>query len=404
MTEISLVLSDEMGQYETILGQYLLTSASAVAADVAIVQASASASAASASAASNSALAASGSATTATGAATAASASAAAASTSASASNTSSINSATSASASAGSSSSAGVSATNAASSATAASVSAGNAATSATGAATSASNASAALVSAALKANNLSDLSSASAARGNLGLGTAGIMSFKNKLMNAGFTIGQRNYVSGTATTAANQYALDRWRVVTSGQNLSWTSVSPYNQITAPAGGVEQVIESVFIEADTYVLSWTGTATATVNGTAVAKNGTIALPAVTNATVRFSNGTVLNPQLERGTVATVFEFKPLWIELIGCKRYYQNMLAQMTAYTSAGLGMAMTMNYPVDMRAVPTITFSGGSYSNCSAIGAINQTSSGCRVQVVATATGALGFNDWLMTLVAEL
>ena len=65
-----------------------------------------------------------------------------------------------------------------------------------------------------------------------------------KNLLINPLFNINQRGYVSGTATGGANQYTVDRWRVVTSGQNLTLSS----SQATAPAGGLEQVVEGANI------------------------------------------------------------------------------------------------------------------------------------------------------------
>lgn len=97
---------------------------------------------------------------------------------------------------------------------------------------------------------------------------GTA--LSFRNKIINGNFGINQRGYVSGTATSGANQYTLDRWRVVISGQNLAFSTSGNGNSVTAPAGGIEQVIEGANIEGGTYTLSWTGTATAAINGSAI--------------------------------------------------------------------------------------------------------------------------------------
>lgn len=187
----------------------------------------------------------------------------------------------------------------------------------------------------------------------------------FRNRLINANPIINQRGYVSGTATTTANQYTLDRWRVVTSGQNVSWTDSGLTRTVTCPAGGLEQVIESLNIEGGTFVLNWIGTATATVNGTAVAKGGTFTLPANTNATVRFSSGTLSNPQLEAGSVATPFERRPYGTELALCQRYFQ---AASTAGQLAGtywLGVSDAFHVPqialpVVMRASPTMTVVG--------------------------------------------
>jgi hypothetical protein len=144
----------------------------------------------------------------------------------------------------------------------------------------------------------------------------------FRNKLINAQGLINQRGYISGATTTQANQYTVDRWRVVTSGQNLSFLTSQNIATFTAPAGGVEQVVEGLNVESGTYVLNWTGTATATVNGTARTKGETFTLTGGSNVTVSFVGGTFSLPQLEKGNVPTVFEHRPIGTELALCQRY----------------------------------------------------------------------------------
>jgi hypothetical protein len=151
---------------------------------------------------------------------------------------------------------------------------------------------------------------------------GTA--LAFRNKIINGNFAINQRVYVSGTATSGANEYTLDRWRVVTSGQNLTFSASGTGNIVTAPAGGIEQVIENLNIEGGTYTLSWTGTATGAVNGSAVSNGSQVTLPSNTNATIKFSSGTVSLVQLEEGSAVTPFENRPIGIELALCQRYYE--------------------------------------------------------------------------------
>jgi hypothetical protein len=146
----------------------------------------------------------------------------------------------------------------------------------------------------------------------------------FRNVIINGNPTINQRGYVSGAATSGANQYTLDRWRVVTSGQNISFTDSANVRTVTAPAGGCEQVVEGLSILSGTYTLNWTGTATATVGGTAVAKGGNVTLTGGTNATVKFSSGTFSLVQLEPGPVATPFEQRSIGTELALCQRYYE--------------------------------------------------------------------------------
>lgn len=218
-----------------------------------------------------------------------------------------------------------------------------------------------------------------------------AGALSFRNKLINAAFTINQRGYASGAATTAANQYTLDRWRVVTSGQNLSWSGTAPNITITAPAGGVEQVIEGIWIEGGTYTLSWTGTATATVNGSAVANGGTVTLTAGANATVRFSGGTVSKPQLELGPYATQFEHRPYSLERMLCQRYYWEARSDtyLQGYGSgAGASTYQKVFFPTIMRSVPTVTASFGAAANATG-SIIGTTSDGFTIRAMSAAGG---------------
>jgi hypothetical protein len=148
-------------------------------------------------------------------------------------------------------------------------------------------------------------------------------LTAFRNKLINGAFRINQRGYSSGAATGAANQYTLDRWRVVTSGQSVAFTNTGGVITVTAPAGGLEQVIEGSNLVTGNYVLSWTGTATATVGGVALAKGGVVGIVGGTDTTIRFSGGTVSQPQFELGT-ATPFEDRPLGLELALCQRYFE--------------------------------------------------------------------------------
>ncbi|MGA5482713.1 hypothetical protein ACPCIT_09265 [Pseudomonas siliginis] len=190
------------------------------------------------------------------------------------------------------------------------------------------------------------------------------GVTGGKNLLINASFSINQRAYVSGSATTAANQYTLDRWRVVTSGQSVIFAASGTGNQITAPTGGIEQAIEGANIEAGVYTLSWTGTATATVNGVPVANGGqTAALAAGSTTTVRFTGGTVKECQLEFGSVATGFEKRLRAAELSLCAWYFER-ITWPAAYEKIALGQCTNTFVVAGMgyfqhpkRAAPTIT-----------------------------------------------
>jgi hypothetical protein len=183
-----------------------------------------------------------------------------------------------------------------------------------------------------------------------------------RNALINGNPTINQRGYVSGTATTAANQYTLDRWRVVTSGQNISWTDSANVRTVTAPAGGFEQVVEGINLFSGSYVLSWTGTATATVAGSSVANGATVTLVGGVDTTVRFSGGTFALAQLEPGTRSTPFERRSYGAELALCQRYYEvtgNSTFFYTFNTAASI-WRNACRFQVPKRASPTVTLFG--------------------------------------------
>lgn len=192
-------------------------------------------------------------------------------------------------------------------------------------------------------------------------GGGIAGVQLGKNLLINPLFTINQRVYVSGTATTTANQYTIDRWRVVTSGQNIIWTSNGNRLIVTAPAGGFEQIIEGNNIFGGSYVLNWTGTAIATVNGTPRTKSEVFTLIGGVNATVRFIGGTVDIPQLERGVAATVIEDRFFGYERLLAQQYFENnILAGSIGYASAGSNFGAFFPFTTTKRGLPTMTVAG--------------------------------------------
>jgi hypothetical protein len=186
----------------------------------------------------------------------------------------------------------------------------------------------------------------------------------FRNVIINGNPTINQRGYVSGAATTVVNQYTLDRWRVVTSGQNISWTDSANVRTVTAPAGGCEQVVEGLSILSGTYTLNWTGTATATVGGSAVAKGGNVTLTGGTNATVKFSSGTFSLVQLEPGPVATPFEQRPVGTELALCQRYFQFFGSGVSGQEETATTFSLTGRFFVPMRAAPTAVMPGTTFS----------------------------------------
>jgi hypothetical protein len=227
-----------------------------------------------------------------------------------------------------------------------------------------------------------------------------------RNALINANPIINQRAYVSGTATTTANQYTLDRWRVVTSGQSVAWSDSGNVRSVTAPAGGIEQVIEGSSLISGTYTLNWTGTAAATVAGVAVTKGGNVTLTGGVDTTVRFSGGTFSLPQLEPGANATQFERRSYAAELALCQRYFYapNVTTFYQAYAAgAGQNLTATFWFPVTMRATPTLAGGWGGGGNA-ASSSLSPSPAGVTGLLVSNAAGGFYANFVVTSLSAEL
>jgi len=207
-----------------------------------------------------------------------------------------------------------------------------------------------------------------------------------RNLIINGSGRINQRGYVSAAATIAANQFTLDRWFVVTSGQNMTFVGNDAGRTMTAPAGGVSQVIEGANIVGGTYVINWAGTATCTVDGVARLKGATFTLTANTNAKLIFSSGTYTDVQIELGTVSTAFEREDASITLLRSQRYYwRGLPTQALNFPSyaSGVIMSFTVTWPVTMRAAPTVgaTVPGIVTAICSLTSVDSATVHGARV-----------------------
>lgn len=147
-----------------------------------------------------------------------------------------------------------------------------------------------------------------------------------KNLLINAGFRVNQRGYVSGTATAAADEYTLDRWRVLVSGESIAFSALGADNTITSPAGGLGQKIESINIRGGVYTVQWSGSATCKVNGVERKTGESFVINADTETDVVFYGGDVNKPQLESGSIVTEFEYRNIEEELILCRRFFERI------------------------------------------------------------------------------
>jgi hypothetical protein len=229
------------------------------------------------------------------------------------------------------------------------------------------------------------------------------------NRIINGNFSVNQRTYVTNTALAAA-AYGHDRWKAGTAGCTYTFTAALPDTTITITAGTLTQVIEAGWIEGGTYTLSWTGTAQARVyqgtpTGAYSASPLTIgALPAGVNTIVEFNTGTLGLAKLEIGSLASLFNRQSLATVLMDCQRYYQLLATLMSA--AYGLTSAInyqTFIYPVEPRALPTITFSGITYNNTGSLTLNNTYSTSFMTRFTILSQG-MSFVSFIATINAEL
>jgi hypothetical protein len=249
----------------------------------------------------------------------------------------------------------------------------------------------------------------------GTSGINTPNTFAYKNLLIDAGFTINQRGYVSA-ATLASGSYGHDRWKAGASGGDYSFTQLASNTQITIASGkSLIQVVENKNVSGTSYVLSWTGTAQARYAVNSATPAGSYAASPIvitgqtagTTMSVEFNAGTLSIPQLELGAVATSFDQRAYSQELAMCQRYYQVFpSSRLGAYNIAGSEIACVMTYNA-MRTSPTSTASGFTLTNV-ASGAqpspTNMTSTSGALRIVAGGTGAAVAYDGIITLSAEL
>jgi len=206
-----------------------------------------------------------------------------------------------------------------------------------------------------------------------NANLGAKNASTLQNRLIDAGFTINQRGYTSGTSLSSGS-YGHDRWKAGSGGCTYTFTQLSTGVPIviTITAGSLQQVIEGCNMpEGGTYVLSWQGTAQARFNGGTYGSSplAVTGLTAGSNCTIEFNTGTCSFAQLEVGSSATGFEYRQYQQELALCQRYYWRNYdpSGTSAFIPCGTGYIFNtttgtfqLSLPVTMRTrMATINFS---------------------------------------------
>jgi len=251
-----------------------------------------------------------------------------------------------------------------------------------------------------------------------------------KNRIINGAMVIDQRNAgASQTFTAAADlAYSVDRWYGFCTGANVTGQQVagstSPTNtqfryrftgaaSVTAVgfgqrieqknsydlAGSTATLSADLAISATLTTVTWTAsyatttadtfgtlasptvtqiaTGTFTVSATVTNFNAQITVPAAatTGIQIVFTVGaltagltwTIGNVQLEKGSTATSFDYRPYGTELALAQRYYFRVGAPNTGYHGFGAGTAQNsttvvtyVKLPVTMRNVPSGSYGG--------------------------------------------
>jgi hypothetical protein len=146
-------------------------------------------------------------------------------------------------------------------------------------------------------------------------------------------------------------------------------------------------------------MIVWFGLGTGTTYSGAAGSWGSSLYLGATGATsVVGTNGAtfyITGVQLEVGSSATGFEYRQYQQELALCQRYYQAMspISVFSYFSGASQSLIQNFNFPVTMRAAPTVTItSNGTTSNFSSIGNLGTTVNGASIQVVGAGAGQGG------------
>ena len=148
---------------------------------------------------------------------------------------------------------------------------------------------------------------------------------------------------------------------------------------------------------------TYQGTAGVWAAGAAWATSGSVKLAATSGATWY-----ITGVQLEKGSTATSFDYKPYGTELALCQRYAVMLGNSGNAYSNYGYGAAYsttavsaTVSLPVPMRAIPTTTFPGsGAFQFYRGATNYSSTSMDVGSPEATTTVGAYYFNSTGLTV----
>lgn len=229
----------------------------------------------------------------------------------------------------------------------------------------------------------------------------------FKNYLINGDFAINQRAFAGGAL--AAGVYGHDRWKAGSGGCNYTVNASTAV--VTHTSGPLVQVIEAPRLaSAPIFVSVEDPSGSITVNvdgqtGTITAGSGrrgvAIVVPSGSTGNVTLTltatGVTYKRVQVEYGSLATTFEWRPAAMEMTLANRYYRKGRFATDFYTTNSSFQTIRLYFGGVMRAVPALS-GVFTYTLSTANGVTDlPTIDGLRVVAQATATGNCAFIcDW--------
>jgi hypothetical protein len=146
----------------------------------------------------------------------------------------------------------------------------------------------------------------------------------------------------------------------------------------------------------------------ATYSGTASAWTSSVILQPTGSTSVVGTNGatwSVTGVQLEKGSTATSFDYRPYGTEFALCQRYYQSNRVVWSGYISgSGPAFYAYSTFKVTMRASATGTITGESLASINAGSLSNGATDSIRYDIIASGANTQGYAFATINASAEL
>jgi hypothetical protein len=197
--------------------------------------------------------------------------------------------------------------------------------------------------------------------------------------------SIGQRIESLNTTDLSGASVTVSFWAKQTTGAGTNALSVTLYYPTATDNYGSVTTIGTVNVTTTSswaqYTATFTGLPSGVTNGLFPVIGSNVSGSVVYEIT---------GVQLEKGTIATSFDYRDYGRELIMCQRYYQ-LYSGVWGSAGSTTGIYSTFQFPVTMRAAPTASLSGALAMTYP--GVSGQTQSSASISVAASSSTTSGF-----------